>query len=173
MNWYKKAKKECEGWIAVRFSKDKANKVKQWGRDNITNDMLYTAEGYGRESDTHITVMYGVCSNDVEEFKEIIKEQKPIKAKLGKIGFFCKSDDFDVVIIKIESKDLKELHRKIKIGLEVEETFPIYKPHCCIAYVKKGEAAQFAGETIFEGDEITFNEILFKDNNKKETIVKL
>ncbi len=173
MNWYKKAKKEeCKGWMAVRFPKQIANKIQKWGKDNIPSNILYTKEDHGRETDIHVTIMYGICSDEVELVKEILKDFKSVKIKLGKVGFFKKSDDFDVVIIKIESNDLREIHRKIKIGLNVEESFPIYKPHCCIAYVKNGEGSQFASDDIFEGEELTFNEILFKDNNDVEHFIK-
>ena len=174
MNWYKKAKKEeCKGWIAVRLPQKSANKIKKWGGDNIKDSILCQEEGKGRELDTHVTIIYGACDNSVGEVKDILKNYKPIKVKLGKVGFFRNSPDFDVVIVKIISDDLKKLHGEIKRRLDVEETHPVYKPHSCIAYVKKGEGAQFAGDTFVEGTEITFNEVVFVDNNDKETIIKL
>ena len=88
MNWYKKAKKkECSGWIAVRFSKIPANKIKKWGRENIPDKILYKGEGHGRELDTHVTILYGVCENSKETVEEILKEYKSIKIKLGEVGY--------------------------------------------------------------------------------------
>ena len=139
MNWYKKAKKECKGWIAVRLPQSPADKIKKWGRDNIPNSILFKEEGKGRELDTHITILYGVCENSIEKVEEIVKEYKSIKVKLGKVGYFRKSPDFDVVIVKIESEDLKRLHEKIKRKLNDTESFLVYNPHCCIAYVEKGK----------------------------------
>lgn len=174
MNWYKKAKKEeCKGWIAVRLSQMPANKIKSWGRDNIKDSMLCQEEGKGRELDTHITVVYGVCDNSVEAVKDILKNYKSIKVKLGKVGFFKKSPDYDVVIIKIESDDLRKLHGDIVRNLNVEESFPIYNPHCCIAYINKGEASKFAGDNFIEGKELTFNEVVFINNKDEEIEIKL
>ena len=137
MNWYKRAKKEeCSGWIAVRLPQSHSNKIKDWGRDNIPNSILSQEEGKGRESDTHITVIYGVCDNSVEAVKDIAKNYKSIKVKLGKVTYFKKSPDFDVVKIEIISEDLRRIHEDIKRRLDVDESFDKYQHHCTIAYVQ-------------------------------------
>ena len=174
MNWYKQAKtKECSGWVAVRLSQAPSNRITKWGKDNIPNDVLYSRKGYGRELDTHITVIYGVCENSKEIIAEIVKEYKSIKVKLGKVGYFKKSPDFDVVIVKIISEDLRRLHEKIKRKLNVKETYPTYQPHSCIAYVKKGEAHKLAGDDFVEGTEVTFNKIVFVNDKDEEFEIKL
>ena len=172
MNWFKKtAKTGCKGWTAVRLSKGIANKIQQWGKDNIPSDELADD---GRETDTHITLLYGLCTNNREVVKKLLTTEKPIKATLGKIGCFVSNDGFDVVIVKIDSPDLERLHKKIKDDLKVEQTHTEYKPHCTIAYVKKGEARKHAGNTSFEGAKMTFNTVLFKDGiSNKETIINL
>lgn len=174
MNWYKKSQKDkCSGWIAVRLPQMPSNKIKRWGRDNIPSEILFKEDGKGRELDVHITILYGVCENSKEIVEEIVKEYESIEVKLGKVGYFKKDPDYDVVIVKIESEDLKRLHEKIKRKLDVEESFPIYKPHCCIAYVKKGEGSQFAGDTFIEGTEIAFNKVVFINDKNKEFEIKL
>ena len=173
MNWYKIAKKECEGWVAVRLSQRPSKKIKSWGKDNIPNSILCKEEGHGRESDTHITVIYGVCDNNVEDVKDIVKKYKSIKAKLGKVGYFKKSPDFDVVKIEIISEDLRRLHEDIKRKLDVTESFPKYQPHCTIAYVHKGEALTFAGNDFMEGTEITVDKIVFINDKDEEFGIKL
>ena len=93
MNWYKTAKKqECKGWIAVRLPESPANKIKSWGRENIPDSILFKEEGKGRELDTHITIMYGVCDNSVEEIKEILEKYKSIKVKMGEVSYFRKNE---------------------------------------------------------------------------------
>ena len=174
MNWYKKAKKEeCKGWLAVRLPESHSKKIKDWGRDNIPNSILSQEEGKGRELDIHITVIYGVCDNSVELVKDIVKEYKSIKVKLGEVTYFRKSPDFDVVKIKIISEDLKRLHEDIKRGLNVEESFDKYQPHCTIAYVQKGEASQFSGNNFIKGTEVSFNELVFINNKDEEFSIKL
>ncbi len=174
MNWYKQAKKEkCSGWIAVRLPQKPTKKIKQWGRDNIPDSVLCKEEGKGRESDTHITVIYGVCDNSVEAVKDIAKNYKSIKVKLGKVTYFKNSPDFDVVKIEIISDDLRKIHGDIKRRLDVRETHPVYNPHCTIAYVQKGEAAQFGGDIFIEGTEVVFDKLVFINDKDEEFEIKL
>jgi len=176
-SYIKYAKEKCKGWTAVRLDSSMSKKIQEWGKENIPSEELADD---GREDDIHITVLYGICTHNEEIVKTLLKTEKPIKATLGKIGCFINNDGFDVVIIKIDSPDLEELHRKIKESLNVELTHDSYKPHCTIAYVKKGEAKKYAGQDVFCGKKITFNKIIFKDtlsvnddSNKKETIINL
>jgi len=173
MNWYKRAKKECSGWIAVRLPQKPSKKIQQWGKDNIPDSILFKEEGKGRESDTHITVIYGICDNSKESIEEIVKNYKSIKIKLGKVTYFKKSPDFDVVKIEIISEDLRRLHEDIKRKLDVTESFDKYQPHCTIAYVEKGEAAQFGGDSFVEGTEISFDKLVFINDKDKEFEIKL
>jgi len=153
-----------------------ANKIQQWGKDNIPDDELNIAGewGDGRETDTHITMLYGICTKNREVVKKLLTTEKPIKATLDKIGCFVNNDGFDVVIVKVKSPDLERLHKKIADELKVEKTHDEYKPHCTIAYVKKGKARKHAGKTAFRGVKLTFDKIIFKDGvSEKETIISL
>ena len=172
MNWFKQAKKEgCKGWTAVRLNKGISNKIQQWGKDNIPSDELADD---GRETDTHITLLYGLCTKNRGVVEELLKVEKPIKATMGKIGCFVNNDGFDVVIVKINSPDLERIHKHIKDELRVEQTHAEYKPHCTIAYVKNGTARKHAGDVTFEGVKMTFNRVIFKDGiSEKETMISL
>ena len=172
MNWYKIAKKSYS-WMCVEIHKKIANEIQKWGKDNIPDDDLYRPKEFGRELETHITVKYGLTVDNHEMIKGLFKDEKPIKAKLGKIGFFKNSDDFDVVIIKIDSKDLHRINENINNNLNDEDKFNDYRPHCTIAYVKKGKAAKHAGDDIFNGKEIIFNKLIFEDYNDHKTEIKL
>ncbi len=174
MNWYKKAKKnKCSGWMSVRFNHILSRQVQNWGRKHILEENIYNKEGFGREDDTHITIIYGICTDNIDIIKDILKDIKPIKAIMKKVGFFKSDENYDVIIIKIESKDLEELNKKINLNLKVDNTYSEYKPHCTIAYVKKGTAMRYAGDTFFDGTKITFNKIVFMDNKDKEIIINL
>ena len=174
MNWYKKAQKEeCKGWLAVRLSSKEKKKIQEWSNKNITEDMLCKEEG-GRELDTHITVVYGICAKDTDIIKSIFKNKKTkIKATLKNIGFFKPDKNYEPLIIKVESKDLEKLNEEISNILHIESTHDEYKPHCTIAYIKKGEANKFAGNKIFNGIELTLDKIVFINTNKEEIEIKL
>ena len=175
MNWYKTAEKiNCKGWTAVRMNASLSKKIQQWGKDNIPSNELNDGGDYGggRETDTHVTILYGICTKNREAVRSILEEEKPITATLEKVGCFVNNDDFDVVIVKINSPDLETLHKKIAAELHVEETHSNYNPHCTIAYVKKGKARKYAGDPIFQGEKITFNKAVFKDGeSEEETII--
>ena len=181
MNWFKIANKnKCSGWAAVRLSRSESAVVQKWGRDNISDEMLYNKKkeqgkqtDFGRELDTHITVLYGICTDKVELLKTLLKDQKKIKATLQEVGFFKHPDGYEPLIIKVESNDLEKLHNKIKDHLRVETTFNKYKPHCTIAYVKQGEAMKFAGDRSFYGTKLSFDKIVFVSDKNEEIEIKL
>jgi 2'-5' RNA ligase len=173
MNWYKKAKKECTGWLAIRLPQKEAQQIQKWGKENISDNILNKEDGHGRETDTHITIAYGICAEDVEIIKTIFKKKKKIKATLRDVGFFKPDGDYEPVIIKVESKDLEELNEEISRTLYIESTYDEFKPHCTVAYVKKGEALKFAGNKIFNGIELMLNKIVFVNNDNKEIEISL
>jgi len=174
MNWYKIAKKDsCKGWMAVRLDTTNSSKIKKWGKKYISDDIIYTKKGHGREGGTHITLVHGLCLDDPAVIRKLVEKEKPIKDKLKRIGFFRKDPDFDVVIIKIESKDLEKLNNKISKFLNVESIYDEYQPHCTIAYVKKGEAAKYAGDTTFNDTNLIFDKIVFINNKNEESNINL
>ena len=176
-NWYKivlqKYAQKCEGWMAVRMDKSMSKKIQDWGKKHIPDDIVYNKEDHGRETDTHITLMYGICTDDPAIIKKIVNGEKPIKVTLGKVGFFKPDDNYDVVIIKAESSDLERINKKIKSVLNIESSFDDFKPHCSIAYIKSGNAMRFAGDTYFDVIKLVFNKIVFKNNKGEESEIKL
>ena len=127
---------------------------------------------YGREDQPHITVKYGLDTVDPKEVEPLLTDQGPITAKLGKVSIF-ESDDYDVVKVDIESPELHALNKKIADNLKVTDTYPTYKPHATIAYVKKGEGAKYVGDKSFEGKKITFDSLVFSGKDGKETVIPL
>ena len=75
--------------------------------------------------------------------------------------------------MKVEGEDLRRLHEDIKRQLDVTETFSVYKPHSCIAYVKKGEGSQFAGDNFMDGTELIFDKVVFINDKDEEFEIKL
>ncbi len=169
-NWYKIAqKKKCEGWLAVRLNKTVSKKIQAWGNKYIPEEDLAKN---GRETDTHITLIYGMCNDDPSVVKASLKDFKPLKAKLKRIGYF-ENEKNDVVLIKIESKDLAELNKHLAETFNIKSTYSSYIPHSTIAYVKKGKAHRYAGDTSFDGIELTFDKIIFINNQDQEVEIKL
>lgn len=163
--------------IQVALPKEIADKLIQWGKDNIPNDILSKDEGDGgRESYPHVTLKYGIHDEDPEESLNLLVGEKSFKIKLGQISLFeSKDKPFDVVKVEIESPELHRLNKKVSDNLEVTDTFPEYKPHATIAYIKKGTGSKFKGNKDLAGTEVKVSELEFssKDKEKGATPIKL
>jgi len=141
--------------LMVDFPEELAKKVIAWGNENIKDDNLYTEEeGRGREDHIHTTVCYGIKPE--VEF-ETIKEKcdlKPIKVSLGKIAKFDTNEHYDVIKIDVKGEGLHKLHKQIEEEIGCPgNTYPEYKPHLTVAYVKKGSCDDLIGQDPFEGEE--------------------
>jgi len=145
---------------------DIAEKIRQWGMENIPDSDLIND---GREPEVHVTVLYGLHGHDPYEIRPIINGFKPIKLILGEVSIF-ENEDQDVVKISVESPDLVRLNKIISDNFEFTKTHDKFSPHCTLAYVKPGHGKKYVGRKDFMGTEITINEILFSGNDYRETL---
>lgn len=114
-------------------------------QDMIDENDLYTEEGdtsYGREDEPHVTILYGlheeIEDKDIEVDIEAIKEPKISFKNISSFN----NDKFDVLKFDVDSKDLTKLNKKFK-EYPFTSNFPDYHPHCTIAYLKPGKAADY------------------------------
>ena len=151
-------------------------KVISFGKENIKEKDIYTDpedKSLGLENETHVTLKYGVPDSP-EKVKEITEYFGEITVTLGKINKFRPEDkDYDVVIIKIDSDELKELNKLISDKLECTDTHPTYKPHMTIGYVKKGTCENLVDDDTFEGMQFTASSIEFTSKDGEKTTVPL
>lgn len=125
------------------------------------------AEG-GREDDPHVTVKYGLHTNDVADVRRVLSQvDGPIELILGEVSYFT-AEDHDVLYVEVDSPDLVKLNATLSSNLEVTDTHEDYTPHATIAYLKPGLAAQYEGNDEFEGLTIGSSRITFspKDGEK-------
>ena len=134
---------------------------------------------YGDESDTglemnsHVTVLYGLHTGDGEELRALVSVLGPIAIQLGECSVFhadmSKPPDpdkpkYDVLKIEVISKGLHKLHESLKENFEYTSTFPDYKPHITIAYVKPGMGSYYADRfNALKGKTATFDRLIFSD----------
>lgn len=117
---------------------------------------------YGREHTPHITVRYGLKGNDSAPVIEALKGCGPIKGTLGKVSAFVNDDKpYDVLKVEVVSEDLHRINALIGAAVEHEDTHPSYNPHLTLAYVRKGLAAEYVGDTRFEGRAFAFPSVTF------------
>jgi 2'-5' RNA ligase len=188
-NGSEKRNKRIAGYLysstQLNLPKDLARKIKAWAHETIDPEDLYddpddpSSSGY--EDHLHITLLYGLTENDpdvVEKLRETVKGYGPIKVTLGKVSVFGGEETgkpYDVVKLSVESRDLQALHKSIKENLENEQTWPTYKPHVTLAYVKAGHGQQYAGLDDFEGEEFEAEYFLFspKDDKEHDMVVRV
>ena len=176
-NWYKKAKKSDEelkeySWTYVDAPELIFKHVLAYGK-NIPDSQLYTEDGdwsYGRETDPHITLKWGLHADEPKEVKECLKDQKGGSLKLGETDIF-ENENFDVLIVKVDSDDMKRLNKHLRDNLEHTDTHPNYKPHLTIAYLQPGEGKKYKGDKRFNGLKWNFDTVYFGD--KEDNITKI
>ncbi len=94
----------------------------------------------GKQKLLHTTILFGIDSKDTEKIKEIVKQYSDVEIEAKEIEYFDnKKEEHSVAVVKCESKGLTELHDKLKAEISNKETYPDYKPHITIAYLKFGE----------------------------------
>ena len=126
----------------------------------------------GREDQPHITVKYGLHGDNADEVRTALAGEKPIKVTFGKVSLFKTNDDYDVVKVDIDSPDLHRLNKKIA-ELPHTDTFPDYKPHATIAYVKKGKGEAYEGSRFLNGQVVRLNSMVFSDKNRNQVEIQL
>ena len=91
----------------------------------------------------HITVKYGLHTQDPKPVASVLKGSRPVRFKLGRTSLFSpEGKEYDVVKVDVESPDLQRLNAKLRAALKATDTFPTYKPHVTVAYVKRGLGQQ-------------------------------
>ena len=97
--------------------------------------------GEGKESNTHTTIKYGLHISDSEEIFDFV-DIKPFFLVLNNISLF-ENDDFDVLKLGVESKELINLNKDICKEFEYTDSYPDYNPHVTIAYLKGGKGRKY------------------------------
>ena len=123
----------------------------EWGRLNIPDEKLSfdDSETNPRETEQHVTVLYGLTVNEVpEELRQITEAMKPFPVYIGKVSLF-RQETHDVVKLDVESPWLRKLSAEIRAAIPNENKYPDYKPHITIAYTKKGTCDHLEGVDIF------------------------
>jgi 2'-5' RNA ligase len=131
------------GCVMVYLKYDK----KDWSalQGLIDEDDLYDTKddvGYGREMNPHSTILYGL-SGDIEDklVEDKINAVKSPSLKLGKVSSFS-NDKYDVLKFDMDGETMPNINKDFA-KLPHTDTYGSYKPHCTIAYVKKGLAKKY------------------------------
>lgn len=172
----KRNKKYDYSTLLVQLPDEIIDNVICWGYDNVPNENIFFNPndlGFGRENDPHITLMYNIHTENLKEVSDLFIGENEFECKLGKIDLFTKNDNFEVLIVNVESDELHELNLKTKRNLEATENFPVFIPHITICYMKKGKGKEYVGNNEFAREKFTIDRILFSSKNGDKKSIKL
>ena len=114
-------------------------------RERIAEDDL---AGDGIEEDMHVTVRYGLTDDDHDRLRVFIASLQPFEARVGELEIFPASEHSDgacPIVARIISQELRAIEQAIgDYAAFKEKSFPDYKPHCTLAYVKVAAAQKYA-----------------------------
>lgn len=126
----------------------------------------------GREERPHITVKFGLHTDDAAKVEEALRGEKPVTVTLGETSLF-KGEKHDVVKIDVAGYGLRKLNKKIAGAIKHTDTHKTYQPHVTLAYVKPGKGEKYAGDKSLAGRKITIDRIVFSGRDGGETVVHL
>lgn len=131
-------------------SKDVVNKIKGI-QSKIDESLLYKEEDdswieNGLQKLFHVTILYGVDEDVIDDVKVIFDKYKPIKVVVNSIGYFDNKDEgYTVAYLGIDSEELKKFHNELRDKIENKHSYD-YSPHITIAYLKLDSRLENIGE---------------------------
>jgi 2'-5' RNA ligase len=127
----------------------------------------------GRENEPHITLKYGLHTEDPEEVRKLLEAEPPIRFRLGKVSRFSNAESGDVIKVEVDSPDLHRLNKKLSDHLAHTDSYPNYSPHATIAYVQAGKAKHLENVKRLAGMGAMVDTVVFSGKNGKRAEIKL
>lgn len=127
----------------------------------------------GRETEPHVTVKYGLHTDDVAEVRKVLAQEPPITVKLGALSTFPDSGNGEVVKADVDSSELHRLNQKIADALPTTDTHPTYSPHVTLAYVKPGAGQKYVGRDDLKGQTATIDAVTFSPKDGEPVTIPL
>lgn len=167
---FEEAKFSC---IMAEAPDDIAQQVISWGQMFVADDKIYTdpkdPDGFGRESEVHVTVKYGLEMKEPSpELLRVIEETQPFEIEILNCSIF-ENELYDVIKFDVEGEGLRALNKRISAFRNGDE-HPDYKPHMTVAYVVKGTCRELDGKPLSPEEDAAANHfiakaVVFSDTN--------
>lgn len=127
----------------------------------------------GIEHDPHITCRWGLhFQTPSMKLRNALKAFGPISISFGKTSLFS-NPEYDVLKLDVSSPDLQRLYKVIGRLVPTHETFPVYRPHATLAYLKPGRGKKYAGDAALNGQKVNFDSILFTGKRGHREVLPL
>lgn len=157
---------------------DVAGIIRSFGQTDISDSDLFVdrAQGIeGRESDIHVTVLYGLGKNVTPSgVTDIVAGFGPVSLVLDETSLFTNAPDYDVLKIDVASSALLLLHNRLREQLGAPgNRFPHYQPHITIAYLKKGRGHHYLTGRYFKGMQVKVSTLQFSGSDGLKTPISL
>lgn len=139
------------GCVMISAPPEVSDLLQDWGRLNIPDEKLYVSDegGLGRERESHVTVKYGLMTDQVpESIYSLVHSTTPFPIVIGKVSIF-RNPKYDVIKCDVESPQLRALNKAVSDAVPHHDTYPDYRPHLTIAYVISGSCDALEGMDIF------------------------
>lgn len=127
--------------------------------------------GDGLETDLHVTVKYGLKTEDIQQVRSLVEGFGPVRIKLGKVSLF-QSEEQDVVKVEVGGPDIHRLN-SLLARLPHKDTYPVYSPHVTLGYVLPGEGEKYVGEGTGAWATLTLDSLTFSDKEGYKTTIPL
>lgn len=162
--------------LYVELPEELTDNIISWGFDYVSNEFLIADPRnptFGREDDIHITVLYGVHTDDVRDVSGLFSKEKAFGCTLGGIDLFTRNTKFDVLVVSVASEGIHKLNRKVRREIEATESYPVFVPHVTIGYLQKGFGKQYIGDKTFDGEKFNVDKLIFSSKNGHRTAIPL
>lgn len=126
----------------------------------------------GVENYPHVTVKYGLHTQDALDVARIVENVWTVQLTLGLISLF-EAEEYTVVKVDVSSESLVALNKLLKTTLPCADTYPDYKPHITLAYVKKGTGEQWRGNSSLYGKTVVVDTLQFSNQDGDKTNIQL
>lgn len=128
----------------------------------------------GKVDDLHITLLWGITGGVVSKRKAeaLLSGKSPIDVESGEVEVFEPNNDYDVVVVRVSGEGLHVLNSELKDAVPNQQTFPEYKPHMTVAYVKKGSGKKYR-DLKFPKTKFVVDTVEYSTKNGKKTEIFL
>jgi hypothetical protein len=161
--------------VQLNFDSQISSLVQQFGNILLPEPYLYfdeRGEG-GRENQIHCTVLYGIESASSIKARKVLKSVNEFEVELGDISFFEQNEN-DVMKIEVHSEYLHQINSLLRNGVDYQNNYPNYEPHCTVAYIQKNVKEKMKyDKSYFKGLKQIVRDLEFSSKDGSREMISL
>jgi hypothetical protein len=143
--------------------------------DIIKKEDIYDVDGFGLETETHVTLLYGIYNEvKIDDILTLLPDIDDFYCIFNTISIFS-NGEYDVLKLEADAEWLYEINLNLRSNLPYKETFGVYNPHMTIAYLKAGRGTMYMKNLekplILKPSEIYYSYSI-NDKNIQKTMIK-